>query len=500
MKLSMWILAEWLESHNPRVFIHRGEAEITGVRIITEGISTYNREHIYIAAVSEPSVMGQHSDTIVLAQGNDYLFINNSDSETLINEVLAAFDYYNQWEARLREAAISPNALQKMISLSDEVFGFPNRIMDADGRVIAISEKFGPNDFNERWRQTYETRFVQLRSVGIPVITFEGDYLPEWEEVPRRYCYYSGKERFCYIAASIVFDDEIIAAFMIEEYKKELSQAQCQLATVFCDILRLALKSRENDEQYFTLKSKASIVHDLLEGKMLQSDYAHILEFSAGCDTFILLAIKNILGNAPVIRTRSMLTTMRGFAAENISLEFDNQIVSVFPREREEAFIGDLMATINATYYMVGISLPFEGWGALSLRLRQANFAMSMGGRTAGIYRCEDYAYKHLIKTLSEQNSKWEFCHPGVLTLMRYDEIHGTEFFETLYRFLAHERRLVDAAQALHIHRNTLIYRIKRIGELLAIDLEDAEERAFILLSYEILRAQTVLSNPGDVL
>ena len=48
------------------------------------------------------------------------------------------------------------------------------------------------------------------------------------------------------------------------------------------------------------------------------------------------------------------------------------------------------------------------------------------------------------------------------------------------------ERSLVKTAAELFIHRNSLMYRIKRIGEIVDVDLDDAGGRAYLLLSYEL--------------
>jgi purine catabolism regulator len=42
---------------------------------------------------------------------------------------------------------------------------------------------------------------------------------------------------------------------------------------------------------------------------------------------------------------------------------------------------------------------------------------------------------------------------------------------------------LARTAEALHVHRNTLLYRLTRISQICAIDLEDPETRLCIWIS-----------------
>ena len=84
--------------------------------------------------------------------------------------------------------------------------------------------------------------------------------------------------------------------------------------------------------------------------------------------------------------------------------------------------------------------------------------------------------------------------HPEVTRLAEYDAVHHTEFARTLEVWLAKERSQAKTAAALHLHRNTLTYRLQRIRELLECDLEDDDTRLHLLLSF---RFQQVHS-PGS--
>lgn len=87
---------------------------------------------------------------------------------------------------------------------------------------------------------------------------------------------------------------------------------------------------------------------------------------------------------------------------------------------------------------------------------------------------------------MSENNREFSFSHNAIEILSVYDEKHGTEFLPTLYQYVANERNLVATAKVLFIHRNTLVYRIKRIMEIIGSDLESPEERAFIYFSMKM--------------
>jgi purine catabolism regulator len=62
------------------------------------------------------------------------------------------------------------------------------------------------------------------------------------------------------------------------------------------------------------------------------------------------------------------------------------------------------------------------------------------------------------------------------------------EFINTLEAFFAHNGNLSQTAEALYIHRNTLVYRLERIAAITNIDLDKPENRLAIQLALHIYR------------
>jgi PucR family transcriptional regulator, purine catabolism regulatory protein len=62
----------------------------------------------------------------------------------------------------------------------------------------------------------------------------------------------------------------------------------------------------------------------------------------------------------------------------------------------------------------------------------------------------------------------------------------GGVLMQTLHAYLATNGSPTDAADRLHLHRNTVLYRLSRIEELLQADLRDAEVRLALHLALKI--------------
>jgi len=104
---------------------------------------------------------------------------------------------------------------------------------------------------------------------------------------------------------------------------------------------------------------------------------------------------------------------------------------------------------------------------------------------TKSIYRYDEYAIYHIAQLCSD--NKEMFIHPKLTLLLNLDKEHDSSFTQSLYTYLKCNRNITDTANALHIHRNTLIYHLKRIEDLLDISTSDVDILLHFELSFRIM-------------
>ena len=74
--------------------------------------------------------------------------------------------------------------------------------------------------------------------------------------------------------------------------------------------------------------------------------------------------------------------------------------------------------------------------------------------------------------------------------LLAHDREAGTRYADTLYQWLRHAGDPRAASRALKIHPNTLRYRMSRLTELAAIDLDDPDVRLALIAQLATLHWQ----------
>jgi DNA-binding PucR family transcriptional regulator len=169
---------------------------------------------------------------------------------------------------------------------------------------------------------------------------------------------------------------------------------------------------------------------------------------------------------------------------------FMKDVVATFPQRKRFENIQNLLAFLNDSNIKAGRSESFDDFSKLPDALGQARDALETGKSTDSskmMFWYKDYAQLAIVKKLAATENIEVFYHPAVLFLNKYDQEHGTEYCKTL-RFLSEysgtQKQLADM---LFIHRNTLQYRLDRLGELVEINLNDPEERFRIALTCRLL-------------
>ncbi|MEM1504327.1 helix-turn-helix domain-containing protein [Domibacillus sp. 8LH] len=66
--------------------------------------------------------------------------------------------------------------------------------------------------------------------------------------------------------------------------------------------------------------------------------------------------------------------------------------------------------------------------------------------------------------------------------LEEYDKTHNANMIESLYMFLAHDGNINEAASVMHVHPNTLAYRMKRISEITGFNSKDMSEKTLLYI------------------
>jgi purine catabolism regulator len=97
-----------------------------------------------------------------------------------------------------------------------------------------------------------------------------------------------------------------------------------------------------------------------------------------------------------------------------------------------------------------------------------------------------DLGLHRLLVAMTQHAEMEDFYRQAAGALVAYDERTGAGLMETLDAFFGCHGSPTDTAQRLHLHRNTVLYRLKRIEEVGALRLDDPATRLNLHLCLRI--------------
>ena len=131
-----------------------------------------------------------------------------------------------------------------------------------------------------------------------------------------------------------------------------------------------------------------------------------------------------------------------------------------------------------------GASHCFHGFDWMRGCSGQAFFALGEAGRGETVMY-EDVLLRRLFSYVPEEQTAF-LLSDKYLALLRADRESTFPMAETVWCYLKNGCNLSATANELSVHKNTMLYRLKRIEETLEINLNDFNTRLALEVSFSI--------------
>ena len=199
---------------------------------------------------------------------------------------------------------------------------------------------------------------------------------------------------------------------------------------------------------------------------------------------------------------------MRSFMKIILSTVYRDKIVLLMHNDSrsgsaiQEKDIENFSNYLQSCCLIAGVSNRFNNPRHIKKHYQQALIALesALSLKNPGqIFHYQQLCIYHLIALSNLSSDVLDYVHPSMLLLIRYDQDNKTEFMKTLYHYLTNLKALLRTKDELYIHRNTLVYRIKKIEEIMGVDLNDGETFFQLYFSLKALEYQSAqLSKKSD--
>ncbi len=391
---------------------------------------------------------------------------------------------------QLYDALLSGKGLQHIVTTARKVFGNPIIMGDNGLKILAYSHEGIIHD--KTWNMfvsggSYED-VIQSSESGIPEMVEKNNY-PFYLK--------ADFHEHRWIVRKIEVGGKNIGTAHVLEYETAFDDSDLELFQLFCDIVSLELqrdpfytKSRGIYYEYF--------IGNILNGKIIDpmviQERIKMLGLKLDPHLFILT-----FQPRPDSVLRFPIEVLRNHLEDILwgakCLVYNDSVVALLSRKNEHEFSlhenHKLISFLSENNMLLGISRSFSDVSEIRKFFLQSTKAIELGLRLSPrdtFFWYEDYNFYQLFEAASKAEEIDDFCKPVLWKIREYDQIHNTSHLDELEAYISADNDRLKSAQILHVHRNTMDYRINKINELFEIDVDDPEMKFSLNLSFRILR------------
>lgn len=420
----------------------------------------------------------------------------------LLNFVNQQFHQYQEWGNSLQEVLDQQLSIQELASRSAAIVQNGIYAQGAFFRVLCcdiISPEKETALYKDYIQETFLNSGDLLSSEDINLMVIDEEYNKAIHQIEPA-IYSSELYDFRTLYYNIFIENTFIARICFDEILKPFTNKDYALIEIFGSYLKKRLLNSEMISFYHP-KELEEILQNLLNHRHLlpEQKIAALLETFHWhmFDAYICL----------VLRLKAEDTTA---ALEPLALQFskivmqecytikENQIIFVCNltqlRTTRDQLYAIILPFLRDNLLSAGISTTYHDFKNLYYYYQQAIIAGQIGEQknpTQWYFKFEEYQLDYIIQKCTEKTIPEVLIPDGLKMLMDYDRKKKHNYTETLKLYLEHDRNIADTIRAAYMHRSTFLYQIKRIQEILQMDLEDPKVRLILQLAFEILASDT---------
>ena len=479
MKLSMWILADCLEKYHPIINIKNGNQILQSARILSSD-TCIEPQNVYLAHAKE--FISNQGDKIICVHEHDLLLLDTTDIDRALNDILDAFDYYNNWSDELRKDVADGCGLQQLVDRSYDIFREPMAVFDAGHMVIAHTAQYGPDDVDDGWKALLQARNKPLDGFSkMKGQLYQSRYHRGAQELKLPFFSVHSLQKMLF------HERTVIGQIILLEFHRWERKGAIQLLDTFGSLVERWMNHTREEQ---LLKAECDIFRDLLDGIQAPAKTLNyklsMMGWEEGQEKLLLKLEIPMTHNGSTYPLLSELERL----FPDCYVFFHQKYIYILAnlsRTPWEDLERELDRLLKEYAFHCAVSYPFHDMLQFPAAAEQCRLTLQTAPEEqGGIYRCGDHALDYIRSIIHTAVDK-SVVHPALNVLKKNDEETQNDLYKTLRVYLQNNCNLAHTARALKLHRNSLLYRLNKIRGLTDLDLDREAVREYLRLSYIVL-------------
>lgn len=422
----------------------------------------------------------------------DFSFIsvkNCEDFYELQEQIRELFDEFTVWYQDLCELCITGGNLHQILHLTERLTPNHIYISDMSFKVVSYTKKEIMPAISATWN--YQTEYGYLPLHIMQGLIQSGE-LEKMNHCRKAVLFHSTNFAIPFTCRNIYFSNKAQFHLFVVNCMRRPCLRDRFIADLLGEFLTRHYYLLPSNQGGLTEKSHEPFLTDILNGtltdrKLIERQIS-ILNWSL--PEMYCMALIHLMD-----RNTSFTQMIRYYLDKNSQYIYfgyeDYLVVLIANPQKEREKLKSLLTDLAQSYALdICLGDSYEGFlkirSQFSILKRTQNIAHRYTG-AAGFIEASEYSIYYLVDYISQSEELRPFCCHEAEYLLEFDEQNDTSYFETLKVYLLHDSNTLKAAKELHIHRNTLNYRLNKINDLIGLDQFSATRKVHLFLSIMIL-------------
>jgi hypothetical protein len=383
--------------------------------------------------------------------------------------------------------------VEKLLELGYQVFGNPLLLLDTSLCLLASA---GTESVEDDPVMEYVLSKGYMPEQYLEEVMKEESESPEEDKVLIIWEKDFLKHRL--IAGRIVRGSRLIGYLKLFEYNRPLTETlDIEMLKALCQYLAVSMDSviahHQSGPPFIETFLLDIVERKLADREVIQERVAlYNLELQAFKAAVIVEIEERFRKTDKLYLLKQML---RAHFKRNTLFIRGSDIVILYDQNTAEALYNETQLQgfeelLKANYCRAAFSLPFRDLDVFYTYFRQATVCFQIADRlrvTDRILKYEDCLVTHMFLHFGEVFDLHDLVAPSIRKLKKLDAQKGSSFTETLFSYIHHRQDITVTSKMMHVHYNTLKYRISRIKEITGIDFDDESVIFGIMLSERVM-------------
>jgi hypothetical protein len=423
-------------------------------------------------------------------------------SNLIINNHSNPATHPDRFKAHLLDIIARGGDIGKIIQAGSRALGNPIHVLSASEELIA---KAGTAPESEKiWHMIEDIGFPPLPDYPHNNAVFN-DYTRVYSqlhldhinirssEVPRILSAVSARGRV--MGININFNSRFAGNIYVLETNRPFSPADSKLLTALAQAVSHLLM---NDDFYRTMNGES---HEYLLSQLLTREdhrdadiHDRVGAIMPGLGHY--LAVLAAFGS--VSRDNKDLRTFRAGAANLLpsshSAIIQGKVIVLIDGDQPNLLTPpletELVKLLKTSHLRGGLSNTFTDYAKIRSAWQQSVQAIHFGQTIHPVhklYRFPDYLPHHFLEDILPRADLLAACDPALMNILEHDQQYKTEYTKTLEKYVSCVGNVTEAARSLHIHYNTMKFRMEKISRFFENCEINAQRRMLLFLSFRIL-------------